>query len=100
MTFRNGLITCALAATLTAGVGLAKTHVYVTLAPPAPVVETRPAMPGSGYVWTPGFYNWNGSNYVWNNGAWVTPPRHHHHYVSGAWVHSHHGWYYRQGYWR
>ena len=97
---RKGLITCAIATMLTAGVGLAKVHVYVGLAPPAPVVETRPIAPGPGYMWTPGYYNWDGAHYVWVNGQWMLPPGHHHHYVAGAWVHHHRGWYYRDGYWK
>jgi hypothetical protein len=98
--FRNGLIVCAAAAMLSAGVGLARTQVYVGIAPPAPVVEAPPPAPGAGYVWTPGYYNWNGSSYVWTRGAWVMPPAHHHHYVAGAWVHGHRGWYYRSSRWR
>ena len=98
--FRNGLITCAMAAMLTAGIGFAKVHVYVGVAPPAPIVETRPPAPGSAYVWTPGYYNWNGSRYVWARGAWVMPHGHYRHYSAGGWVHGRRGWYYRDGRWR
>lgn len=97
---RKGLMTCILAGTLAAGVGLAKVHVTVGIAPPAPIVETPPPSPGFGYVWTPGYYNWNGGSYVWVNGAWAVPPGHHHRYVAGAWVHHRHGWYLREGRWR
>jgi hypothetical protein len=97
---RKGLITCALAGLLTAGTAFAKVHFYVNVGPPAAVVETRPIAPGPGYVWTPGYYHWNGNSYVWLNGAWAHPPHHHHRYVAGVWVHGHRGWYYRNGYWR
>jgi hypothetical protein len=97
---RKGLITCMLAGALTAGIANAKVHFYVGFGPPAPIVETPPPMPGPGYVWTPGYYNWNGGSYVWANGAWAIPPGHYHHYVSGAWMHNHHGWYHREARWR
>jgi len=97
---RKGLMGCVFATILTCGIASAKVHVYVGIAPPAPIVETRPPSPGAAYVWTPGYYNWNGSSYVWANGAWAVPPHRHHHYVAGAWVHSHRGYYYREGHWR
>ncbi len=98
--FRNGLIACAIAAMLTAGIGYAKVHVFVGVAPPPPVVVTPPPAPGRGYVWVPGYYTWNGANYVWANGTWVVPPHHYRHYVAGVWVHGHHGYFYRPGHWR
>jgi hypothetical protein len=85
---------------LTAGVGMAKVHVYVGIAPPAPIVETRPPMPGPGYVWVPGYHNWNGSAYVWTGGHWMTPPHAHARYLAGRWHHAHRGWYYEEGRWR
>ena len=97
---RKGLIACAIATMLTAGVGLAKVRVYVGTAPPAAVVETMPPSPGAGYVWTPGYYNWNGGSYAWVGGRWVTPPRGHHGYESGRWQRDKKGWYYRDGTWR
>jgi len=98
--FRNALITAAIAGMLTAGMSFAKVSFYVGVAPPAPIVETRPPAPGPGYVWTPGYYRWSGNSYAWTNGLWVHPPHHRHHYVAGAWVHRHSGWYFRPGYWR
>jgi hypothetical protein len=97
---RKGLIACAIATMLTAGVGLAKVRVYVGTAPPAAVVETAPPSPGYGYVWTPGYYNYNGGSYAWTNGQWMRAPHGRHHYVGGTWVRSHRGYYYRDGYWR
>jgi len=98
--FRKGLIACAIGAMLTAGIGLAKTHVYVQLAPPAAVVERVPPSPGGAYVWTPGYYSWTGHAYVWKNGRWMMPPKSHARYTAGRWEHDRHGWYYRTGHWR
>jgi WXXGXW repeat (2 copies) len=98
--FRKGLIICAMAGMLTAGVSFARTQVYVGIAPPAPVIETPGPRPGAAYVWTPGYYRWSGGRYVWARGRWMMPPPHYHRYTAGHWVHARHGWYYRDGRWR
>ena len=56
---------CAAALTLAAVPGFARVGVVVGLAPPAPVVEVVPAPPAPGYVWQPGYWSWNGFQYVW-----------------------------------
>jgi hypothetical protein len=71
--------------------------VWVQAAPPAPVVETVPALPGAGYVWVGGYWNWNGVKYVWVPGRYVHHP--------GAWCAGHwrhvrdSGWYWVPGHW-
>jgi hypothetical protein len=98
--FRKALMICAMAGALGLGVIPASARIYVSVAPPAPVVEAPPPSPGVGYVWTPGYYNWNGSSYAWVNGAWALPPAHYHNYVAGRWVHHHRRYYFQQGHWR
>jgi hypothetical protein len=98
--FQRGLIICALVGMLAGGIGNARVGVYVGAAPPAPIVELRPPAPGRAFVWTAGYYRWNGSRYVWTNGARVRAPRRSHHYVAGVWVRSPRGWYFREGHWR
>jgi hypothetical protein len=102
--FRKALMICAMTGALGLAVIPANARIYVGLGvgvpPPAPVVQAPPPAPGPGYVWTPGYYNWNGSSYVWVNGQWMLPPAHYHTFVAGQWVHRHHKYYYRQGYWR
>src|SRR5580658_3911805 len=44
----------ALGIAIGATTAVASAQVYVTTAPPAPIVETRPAYPGSGYTWVGG----------------------------------------------
>ena len=44
--------------------------VIVRTAPPAPLVEAVPA-PRSGYVWTPGHYEWRHGRYLWVAGEWM-----------------------------
>jgi hypothetical protein len=41
--------------------------------PPARVVELPP--PRVGYVWAPGYWNWNGHQHVWAEGRWLQERR-------------------------
>jgi hypothetical protein len=84
-----------------ASASLEAAHVYVKIAPPAPVVETRVVAPGPGYVWVGGFHRWDGAAYAWVPGHWVLPPRPHAVWVPGHWVHhAHHGWWWKEGRWK
>jgi len=78
----------------------ALSQVVVRVGPPHPIVETRPAMPGPGYVWTPGYHRWDGNAYVWAPGAWVMPPHPHAHWVAHRWVRRNGGWVLVEGHWR
>lgn len=59
-----------------------KTHAQVSVGvslsahvgPPAIPVEVQPEIPGDGYIWQPGYYNYGPDGYVWVPGAWVLPP--------------------------
>ena len=67
-------VLCAAALMLAAAPGVARVGVVVGVAPPAPVVEPVPAPPGPGYVWQPGYWSWNGVQYVWVPGTYVAAP--------------------------
>ena len=95
---RKGLLALTFASGLTLGTAFAQ--VIVQQAPPAPIVETRPATPGSGYVWISGYHNWNGSAYVWVPGRWERPPHAGQHWVAHHWVHRHNGYVLVEGRWR
>jgi hypothetical protein len=47
--------------------------VVVDAAPPAPIVEVRPASPWANGVWLPGYYHWNGVRHFWVSGRWSLP---------------------------
>jgi hypothetical protein len=64
--------------------------VIVSQPPPAPQAEITPPAPGPDYVWTPGYYDWNGFAWVWAPGVWVRPP-----YRGALWFGGH--WDYRGG---
>jgi hypothetical protein len=66
--------------------------------PPAPVYEVVPA-PRVGYVWAPGYWNWEHERHVWMPGHWM-PERHGHHWVADHWVEGPHGgWHMEHGHW-
>src|ERR1700722_4611960 len=48
--------------------------VAVNIAPPALPVYDQPICPGANYIWTPGYWAWNGYDYYWVPGTWVMAP--------------------------
>ncbi len=47
--------------------------IYIGRTPPPLRYEARPPMPGEGYAWVDGYWNWGGSRYVWVPGVWNRP---------------------------
>lgn len=77
-------------------------HVEIHFAhshPPHPRHEYRAAMPGPGYVWVNGFWDWQATNWIWIPGRWERPA------VEGStWVEPHYyrestGYRYEPGHW-
>lgn len=75
-------------------------QVVVRVGPPAPVVEHYGPAPHPGWVWQPGYHNWDGNRYVWHAGMWAQPPHPHAVWVQHRWVHRHGGWVLVEGHWR
>ena len=75
-------------------------HVYVQIAPPRAIVESRPRSPGRGYVWIAGYQQWNGRSHVWVPGHWERAPRANARWAPGQWKHDRRGWYFVEGRWR
>ncbi len=48
--------------------------IEVGFAPPGLQAEVAVDSPGPGYAWVPGYYDWQGGNYVWVAGTWTRPP--------------------------
>jgi hypothetical protein len=42
----------------------------IAVAPPAPLAETIPPGPNFSAYWLPGYWQWNGRDYVWTGGHW------------------------------
>ncbi len=67
--------------------------------PPAVPAEVVPVAPGPTYVWTPGYWAWNG-RWVWVGGCYVARPRPQAVWVRGRWAPHGHGYVWVGGYWR
>jgi hypothetical protein len=91
-------LTGLLAVVLSPAVSFAQVH--ITIAPPAPIAETRPPRPEAGFVWIDGFHRWEGDHYVWTPGHWERPPHEHARWVAHRWVHRHGEWVMIEGHWR
>ncbi len=73
--------------------------VSVSIAPPPLPVYVQPAIPGPGYIWTPGYWAWDGYEYYWVPGTWVLAP-----FVGALWTPGYWGWsggvyIFHAGYW-
>jgi WXXGXW repeat (2 copies) len=74
--------------------------VSVNFAPPLLPVYAQPAIPGPGYLWTPGYWAYDAvGGYYWVPGTWVQPP-----YVGALWTPGYWGWSgsvfaFHEGYW-
>lgn len=90
---------CAAGLVFTTAPGIAQVGVVVGVAPPAPVVEPVPAAPAPGYVWQPGYWAWNGAQYVWVPGQYVAAPYVGAVWMPGWWVGRGDGWVWVEGHW-
>lgn len=96
-----GLI-LAVGAGLLASAAQAQDVVYVPTAPPTPRVEVVPPPPpdrAAVEVWRPGHWRWDGAQYVWVGGHYVTVPRSGAVWVPGRWERHPRGWVYIEGHW-
>lgn len=71
--------------------------IVISNAPPPPRFESVPA-PRRGYVWAPGYWNWNGSRHVWNDGQWLRE-RNGNQYRRAEWVQENNRRRFNQGGW-
>ncbi len=79
--------------------GQANAEVVVHRKPPHAVSEHPPAAPGSGYVWTSGYQQWDGSKFVWQPGQWQKPPREHAIWMAARWEKTPEGYVFIEGRW-
>jgi hypothetical protein len=56
------------------GVGGIGVGVSVRVAPPPLPVYVQPPIPAPGYLWNPGYWAWNDTDYYWVPGTWAEPP--------------------------
>src|SRR5208337_187903 len=77
----------------------AQIGISVAFGPPALPIYEQPICPGDGYIWTPGYWAWDGNNYYWVDGTWVESPE-----VGFLWTPGYWGWgcnafLFHEGYW-
>jgi hypothetical protein len=75
----------------------ARVFVDIDVAPPAPRVEVVPAA-RAGWVWAPGYWNWQGRRHVWVTGHWIREHRGYR-YVPQTWVQRDGRWHFETGGW-
>ena len=71
------------------GASYAQVRVAITIGPPVIPVYEQPICPGDGYIWTPGYwdYDYDVSDYYWVPGTWVLAPE-----VGFFWTPGYWGW--------
>jgi hypothetical protein len=72
--------------------------VSVGVAPPELPVYEQPICPGDGYIWTPGYWAWDG-DYYWVPGTWVLAPEPGFLWTPGYWGWGGSGFFFNEGYW-
>ena len=61
--------------------------VRIEVAPPVLPVYVQPAIPGPGFIWSPGYWAWGPDGYFWVPGTWVRPPA-----IGLLWTPGYWGW--------
>jgi len=97
MKMKTALLCAALGMTAVSGVASARTYIDIDVAPPAPREEVIPA-PRVGYVWAPGYWDWQGHRHVWVRGHYIRE-HHGHHWVHDEWVQRDGRWHHERGHW-
>ena len=79
----------------------AQIRISVGFGPPALPVYEQPLCPGDGYIWTPGYWAWDGdfSDYYWVPGTWILAPEVGFLWTPPYWAWADGGWLFYDGYW-
>jgi hypothetical protein len=80
--------------------GGGEVRIYATTAPPtAPPAKVAPAPAAKvGYIWSSGYWTWNGSSYVWTEGSWVAVVQAKK-WIPPTWTQEGSKWYFTAGHW-
>ncbi len=81
-------------------IGQPQGPIEVTVAPPPMRAEQQTPMPGPGYMWVAGYWNWNGSQYAWTPGQWQAPPQQGQVWEAPQWRQYGDRWRFGRGGWR
>lgn len=79
----------------------AQLSVSINLAPPPLPVYVQPEIPSDGFMWTPGYWAWdgNGNDYFWVPGTWVSAPYQGAMWTPGYWGNNGGAFAWNSGYW-
>ncbi len=80
-------------------VSQAQVNFSITAAPPLLPVYEQPLCPEEGYLWTPGYWDYDDGGYYWVPGAWVVPPRIGFLWTPGYWGFDDGFYVFHRGYW-
>jgi hypothetical protein len=80
------LLFLAIAMLFLSSAASAQIGISVSIAPPEMPVYEQPICPGDGYLWTPGYWAWDGE-YYWVPGTWIMAPQ-----VGYLWTPGYWGW--------
>jgi hypothetical protein len=75
------------------------TSVLAPYAPPTARAEYPPPAPSPLAMWQPGYWSWNGSQYVWTPGQYVERPTPTANWMPGYWQQGSGGWTWVGGHW-
>lgn len=90
-------VSAAAFAPLQASAGV-NVNIVVPIAPPAVIVEAAPP-PRVGFIWAPGYWNWNGNAHIWIEGRWEQA-REGHRYERAQWHRDGDQWRFHEGGWK
>lgn len=77
----------------------AQVNFSITVAPPLLPVYEQPLCPEEGFLWTPGYWDYDDGGYYWVTGAWVEPPRIGFLWTPGYWGFNDGFYVFNRGYW-
>lgn len=72
----------------------------VPVTPPPPATDTVTPSPAPNAVWIPGYWSFDGSNYMWVAGHWEIPPPNARSYIAAHWENQGAGYFFVPAYWR
>ncbi len=93
------LLTTPLLAAVTAADAFVDVGVSINVAPPELPVYEQPPIPAPGYLWTPGYWAWDGDDYYWVPGTWVLAPQPGFLWTPGYWEWADGAYLWHAGYW-
>jgi len=99
MTIKAALFCTVLGLSAAAAPSLSNARVFldVDIAPPPPQEEVVPP-PRVGFVWAPGYWDYDGHHHHWTKGHWEHE-HHGSHWVADRWDHNGDKWHHERGHW-